>query len=131
MSKSPITVLLVGGSLENGELLLWLYKRGCQCRFATSFEDACRLISHAQFDLVLSEYRLPDRTAFSLYDWLVGSRTTLFLSTEVESGWLWLPMLQCGERSIGAPVLRPSDFGEALEKLLVTKVVSGPLPWTA
>jgi len=131
MSNSPTMVLLVGGGLENGELLLWLYKRGCRCHFATSFGDACRLISRAEFDLVLSEYRLPDRTAFSLYDWLVGSRTTLFLSTQVEGGCLWLPMLKCGERCIGAPVLRPSDFGEALEKLLATTVVSAPLPRTA
>ncbi len=131
MSNRPMIVLLVGETPGNSlELLLWLYKRGCRCHFATSFYDACRLISRTEFDLVLSQYQLPDRTAFSLSDWLVGSRATLFLSTEVESGCLWLPILECGKRCIGAPVLRPSDFAEALEKVLGAAVMSGPLSST-
>jgi hypothetical protein len=56
-----MTVLLAGGNPESfTEVLSWLYKRGCRCQFAVYFEDACRLISNTEFDLVLSEYRLPD-----------------------------------------------------------------------
>jgi hypothetical protein len=76
------------------------------------------LISRTQFDLVLSQYQLPDRTAFPLLEWLTGSRTTLFLSTPVESGCLWLPMLDRGRRCVGAPVLWASDLAEALSKVL-------------
>jgi hypothetical protein len=36
----------------------------------------------------------------------------------VESGCLWLPMLERGKRCVGAPVLRSSDFSEALAKVL-------------
>jgi hypothetical protein len=61
---------------------------------------------------------LPDRTAFSLLDWLIGSPATLFFSTVVESGCLWLPMLERGKRCVGAPLLRSSDFNEALAKVL-------------
>jgi hypothetical protein len=115
-------VLLVGGNLEGFlEVLSWLYKTGCRCHFATSFEDACKLISCTTFDLVLSQYHLPDRTAFCLYEWLAGSQATLFLSKQVEGGCVWLLLLECGESSIGAPMLRPCNLAEAIEKLLGTK----------
>jgi hypothetical protein len=131
MSNNPIVVLLVGDAPGNSlELLLWLYKRGCRCHFAASFYDACRLISRTEFDLVLSQYHLPDRTSFSLSDWLVGSRASLFLATEVESGFLWLPILARGKRCVGAPVLRPSDFAGALEKVLVAAVTFDALSST-
>jgi len=119
MSNGPITVLLVGEIPRSSlPLLLWLYERGCRCHFAMSYRDACTLISHTQFDLVLSQYQLPDRTAFSLLDWLIGSPATLFLSTVVERGCLWLPMLERGKRCVGAPVVRSSDFTRALAKVL-------------
>ena len=119
MSNRPTMVLLVGEIPRSSvELLLWLYERGCRCHFATSYRDACSLISRTQFDLVLSQHRLPDRTAFSLLDWLIGSPATLFLSTVVESGCLWLPMLERGKRCVGAPLLRPNAFNEALARIL-------------
>jgi len=119
MSNRPTMVLLVGEvPRSSAELLLWFYKRGCRCHFATSYRDACSLISRTQFDLVLSQYRLPDRTAFSLLDLLIGSPATLFLSTVVESGCLWLPMLERGKRCVGAPLLRSNAFNEALARIL-------------
>jgi PleD family two-component response regulator len=112
----PKMVLLIGGNLEGFlEVLSWLYKRGCRCHFATSLDDACRLISSTEFDLVLSQYQLLDRTAFSLCDRLAGSHATLFLSKQVESGCVWLPLLECGKGCIGTPMLRPRDFAEVLE----------------
>jgi len=131
MGIRQIKVLLVGGTAKNSlGLMSWLYKRGCQCDFATSFRDACNLISHTQFDLVLSQYHLPDRTAFPLLDRLSGSSATLFFSTAVEDGCLWLPMLERGKRCVGAPLLRSSEFTGAVAevlKLLPTKWKRSPL----
>jgi CheY-like chemotaxis protein len=119
MSNRPIMVLLVGEVPKSSfQLLLWLYEQGCRCHFATSYRDACSLISRTQFDLVLSQYQLPDRTAFSLLDWLIGSPATLFLSTVVGNGCLWLPMLERGKRCLGAPLVRSSGLNEALAKVL-------------
>ena len=105
-------------------MMNWLYKRGCQCHFAMSCQEACSLISDTQFDLVLSQYQLPDRTAFPMLDWLAGSPATLFLSTPVENGCLWLPMLERGKRCVGASLLRSNDMPEALGKALNTAVKS-------
>ena len=125
MRIRPKTVLLVGETARSStQLMDWLYKRGCQCHFATSYREACNLISRSQFDLVLSQYQLPDRTAFPLLDWLAGSRATVFLSTAVENGCLWLPMLERGERCVGAPLLRSSDFTGALAEVLGAEVRS-------
>ena len=72
----------------------------------------------AQFDLVLSQYQLPDRTAFPLSDRLVGSPATLFFCARVEDGSLWLKMLDRGHRCVGAPLLRSDDLTEALGTVL-------------
>jgi CheY-like chemotaxis protein len=126
MTVRPKMVLLVGETTMGFlRLVNWLYNQGCRCHFATSYRDACNLISRTQFDLVLSQFQLPDRTAFPLLARLTGSPTTLFFSTHVESGCLWLPMLERGTRCIGAPVLRSGDLTEALSKVLDGDVRSG------
>jgi len=118
MSAKPITVLLVGEPRNSRHLLQWLNRRGCRCHSAQSYQDACNLTARAQFDLVLSEYQLADRTAFPLLDWFIGSSATLFFSTRVEDGSLWLKMLERGNRSVGAPLLRSIDLTKALASVL-------------
>ena len=80
MRAKPIMVLLVGettGSSSNVpewlELTTQLTSslgRDTLYQFSRSYGEACELIRSTQFDLVLSEYQLPDRTAFPLLDWL-------------------------------------------------------------
>jgi CheY-like chemotaxis protein len=117
MNGQPTMVLLVGDNAKGSiALLQWLKKRGCLCQTARSYRDACDLISSTPFDLVLSEYQLPDRTAFPLLEWLIKSPATLFFCTRVQDGSLWLKMLERGERCIGTAVLRSNDFVGALDK---------------
>lgn len=119
MRANPIMVLLVGEAARScSDVLEWLERRGSRCRFSRSYGDACELLPSTQFDLVLSEYQLPDRTAFPLLDWLEGSSTTLFFSTRFEDGSLWLKMLERGRRCVGAPILRSRDLPKALATVL-------------
>jgi len=119
MAKKSISVLLAGDDVGRcPKLLRWLDSRGCLCEFASSYRNACRLIMRTPFDLVISQYQLPDRTAFPLLDLLAGSAATLLFSTRVENGSLWLPMLEHGERRIGTPLVRSTDLIEALDKML-------------
>jgi len=119
MAKNPISVLLAGDDVGHcPKLLRWLESRSCLCQYACSYRNACQLILRTPFELVISQYQLPDRTAFPLLDLLGGSSATLFFSTRVESGSLWLPMLEHGERRIGKPLVRSSDLIEALDKVL-------------
>lgn len=119
MDRRPIMVLLVGETARSSlQLLLWLYGQGCRCHFATSYCDALNLVSSTQFDLVLSQNQLPDRAALPLLDRLAGSPATLFLSTQVEEGSLWLEMLERGKQCVGAPLLRSNELTAALAKML-------------
>ena len=123
MHAKPILVLLVGETARSSSNVLeWLERRGSRCRFSRSYRDASKLIRSTQFDLVLSEYQLPDRTAFPLLDWLEGSSATLFFSTRVEDGSLWLKVLERGRRCVGAPILRSRDMPNALGTLLEAAV---------
>jgi len=82
------------------------------------------LASRTQFDLVLSQHQLPDQTAFPLLDWLKGSTATLFFSTRIESGSLWLKMLERGKRCIAAPMLQSNALTGALAEILDAEVGS-------
>lgn len=125
MDIEPVKVLLVGEGARNSlQLLQWLSHRGCSCQVAQSCRDACNLVSRTQFDLVLSQYQLPDRTAFPLVDGLAGSPATLFFSTRVESGSLWLKMLERGKRCIGAPALQRSQLFGALGNVVDAAIES-------
>jgi len=119
MHAKPIMVLLIGETARSSSNLLeWFERRGSRCQFSRSYGDACHLIRSTQFDLVLSEYALPDRNAFPLLDHLEGSSATLFFSARVEDGALWLKMLERGRRCVGAPIVRSSDLPKALGTLL-------------
>lgn len=120
IQSDEIGVLLVGESLAHfPQLARWLNERGCHCELAGSYREACSLLSRTQFDLVLSEYQLPDRTAYPLLDWLAGTPATLLFRARVENGFLWLKMVEQGERCVDAPVLRSNHFLPALEQVLI------------
>jgi hypothetical protein len=119
MAKKSISVLLAGDDVGHcPKLLRWLDGRRCFCQFALSYRNVCQLILRTRFDLVISQYHLPDRSAFPLLDLLAGSSATLFFSTRVENGFLWLSMLEHGERRIGTPLVRSSELVGALDRVL-------------
>jgi CheY-like chemotaxis protein len=116
-----ILVFLVGENISHyRQLLQWPHHRGCLSQFAPSYHEAYNLLSRTQFDVVISQYQLPDRTAFPLLDLLAGSPATLFFSKVVENGSLWLPMLERGQRCVGASVVQPNNLIQALDKALNT-----------
>jgi len=119
MDSGGIRVLLVGQTARSSfQLVQWLDDRGCQCHFASSCKDACVLVSETPFDLVISQFELPDRTAYPLVDRLLGSTATLFFSKPVENGCWWLPMLIRGRECVGSHGLRPGEFLDTLGKTL-------------
>ena len=109
MSVVGVEVLLVGPRARgSSQLLQWL----------GSCKEACALLSRSGYDLVLSEYDLPDRAAYPLLEKLIGSTTTLFLSAIVENGFLWVPALLRGRRWLESHMLRPGELREALSDVL-------------
>jgi hypothetical protein len=119
MRDSSISILLIGEKVQHcSELLWWLDDRGLPCEYAEFYEDACSRISRRQFDLVISEYQLPDRTAFPLLDVLAGSRATLFFSRALAIDFLWLLMLDRGRRCFGTPVVRSNNLHGAFDRIL-------------
>jgi CheY-like chemotaxis protein len=119
MDSKPFSVLLVGDVTVNSPTLLaWLGSKGFHCELADSCEEACRLIAGKEFDLVLSQYQLRDRTALPLLDGLTGSNATLFFSTASRNESRWLAMIERGARRVGAPVMGTPELTAAIEQLL-------------
>jgi len=119
MSGTATNVLLAGDiAMRSATLRKWLGQRGCHCELVTSFEDACRALSQREFNLVLCQYNLRDRTAFPLLDRLEGSPSTLVFSAESRRGSRWLPVIERGKRCLDRPLLRTTDLPVALGKIL-------------
>jgi hypothetical protein len=117
---SAIKVLLVGDSPLSFFLhQKHLEKNGCECEFVKSERTAWEMLGRHQFDLVLSLYPSREASCPSLAVLLSGSQTTLFYALRVEVGYWWVPMLRLGEECFGSHVLRPGEFANILDELLM------------
>lgn len=119
MDAKKVKTLLIGGSGEYSLLSSRLRKNRCDCWFATSGQEACRLLDNQSFDLVLGPIRVNnDDSLYPLISRLEGSDTTLFYSQIVEDSCLWLPALRWGVNCFGAAAQPPSEFVTVLDETI-------------
>ena len=124
-----IRVLLVGESPQSFFVhQKYLERKGCQCEFAKCERSAWEMLTDRQFALVLSLHSSRGSSSPSLGILLSGSTTTLFYALRVEVGYWWVPILKLGRECFGAPVLRPSEFANALDDVL--KEIRAEPPWS-
>jgi hypothetical protein len=118
-------VLLIGETPQgSSHLAKRLQRRGFECVWALSHEEACLLLRAQGFDLVLSPLRVAGGSAFSLVALLEGSTTTLFYFEPVENGCWWLPALRNGHNCFGSSALLPSEFVPLLDEI-IDQICSG------
>ena len=116
MNGTPRAVLLMGDAVVRcSTVRKWLGRRRFHCQFAPSFEDACTAFLQRDFDLVVCQYDLPDRTAFPLLDWLEESPSTLVFANSSHNR-RWLPVVVQGTRSLNGASLRTPIFLVRLRK---------------
>jgi hypothetical protein len=100
---------------ETSHLREQLARHGCRCSFATSAEEILRLLDNHTFDLILSTVWLRDGVVKKLVD----SHATAFFAHPLRNGCWWLPVLDHGQHCLGAPALRPKEFGALVSEILV------------
>ncbi len=102
--------------------------RDLECAYETahSFREAVALLRAASFDVVLSDFDLPDGKGSCLIPCLLGTQASLFISIEVEDGCWWLPGVVRGESQWGAEALRPREFLRVLDSILVEGAAALP-----
>jgi hypothetical protein len=117
MNQSTVRVLLIGES-ENGSSYLrgQLESRGCSCWFAQATEKSVASFAPYSFHLILST--TPLHQFNRLLTELGGSNCTVFYSCPVEDGCWWLPVVRRGQKCLGAPALRPSEFIRELDQMV-------------
>ena len=106
IAESPMGVSFLAARLK---------KWACEIHFASSCKEASAFLSTQRYDLVLSEFRLRDGSAYPLADLLLGSNTTLVYSYSVENGCWWLPAVKDGRSSWGSLAMQPSEIIGFLE----------------
>ena len=116
MNSAPIRVLVAEDKQSRPSAVKeWLSSRGCQLHVASTFEEVASFLAKEDYDLVLCQYALPDRTAFPLLDWLSGSCSTLVFSAKPARRLRWLPVIEQGERRLDRPPVSDAELVSALE----------------
>jgi len=117
-TSRPVKILLVGEHATGPcSLLSHLEGRGCHCLFASSGKQAIRLYGEQAPDLVLCADRAEGIGA--LIAFLVGSSASAFRCHLVETGCWWLPLLLGGRERFQAPALRPGEFAQFLDRMIL------------
>lgn len=112
-----VKVLLLGESAQGLSFLLRrLEQLGCDCMVATSTEGAIALIEWQHFHLILCTRPLHEIDP--LLPLLSESDCTVFCSYPVQDGCWWLPFVRHGQKCLGAPAFRPSEFTGFLGQLI-------------
>ena len=123
MNGPGVTVLLIGSTARNTSPLEYhLRKRGCNLWFASSKKQAIELLQSRRFDLLLSEFILPDGTAYGLMAQLLGTDTTMFVSNAVEDSCWWMTAVLRGQDRSQEAGMRPREFTTLLDKFLDQKL---------
>ena len=112
-------ILLVGREfIESPVVTDWFLRRQRQCLLASTVNEAGKLSKSRKFDLILSNYHLPDGTGFALIDQFRNLPVSLFLSHPVEDGCIWLPGILRGVMCWGAAAMKPRAFVGLLAELI-------------
>lgn len=123
MDARGVTVLLVGKGARNAPVLEdHLRKRGCEVCFAISGKQAVEILQRRRFDLVLSEFMLPDGRAYQLMAPLHDTETSMFFSNSVEEGCWWMTALFKGQDRSEEAGMRPAEFRTRLDEILCGKL---------
>ena len=119
MNEGRTSALLVGRGLMNSpRLIKKLHAQQWKCHFAGSYQEAHAHLNAGCFELLLSEFHLPDGSASRLIPWLEGSQTTVYFSIQTGTVTWWLPAVDHGLPCFGAAALRAEEFGWRLEESL-------------
>jgi len=117
--KDPVRVLVLGERPQGLFGSRQLFERNdCQCQFARSHQELARLANLWELGIVLSALAMPGGSVHGLIALLSGSRSSLFCSLRVETGYWWLPVLRIGKECFGTPAFRPGDFVRAFDQLV-------------
>jgi hypothetical protein len=119
MHVDGVSVLLIGQSARGfSHIIHRLAKSGCHCLLAHSYHEASKLLATGSFELVLGASPFPHDGIRSLASALAGSRASIFCAYPVEASCWWVPVLTNGIECLGAPALRPAEFGRLLDRLI-------------
>lgn len=119
MTTYDQNILLVGREfLESPAVIDWFLKRQRRCLVAPTVNEVGKLSKSLKFDLILSNYHLPDGTGSALIDRFQNLPVSLFLSHPVEDGCIWLPGILRGVIGWGTAALKPRAFGRLLADLI-------------
>jgi hypothetical protein len=112
--------ILVVGPLTSGtsEMSQRLERHGWATHSVATLRDARVVLQTIRFPLVLVAEKLEDGTGYELTEWAAKQELTLFVGLQLTETLLWLPVVECGRRSLGSRALNPVMLEGEIERTL-------------
>jgi hypothetical protein len=102
MSTFPIRMLVVGPKSPNTRATLEHLQRAGWCSHSTdSLREAETILKTIRFKVVLSAENLPDGNGHELASLVARQGNSLFISVALSESYLWLPVVEEGEKCLG------------------------------
>ncbi len=119
MPAKAVRILVVGPVGPHLHALLErLACQGWRSYAVESCAEAETVLRTLQFDVVLAMEELADGSGFQLSQEVVRRSANLFVEVALSEGYLWLPAVELGKRTLGERAMAPAEFETQLVMLL-------------
>jgi hypothetical protein len=119
MSASAVRILVVGPLTEaTSEMSHRLERHGWATHAVTTLREAQIVLQTIRFPLVLAAEKLVDGAGYELTTWATQQELTLMVGLKLTESLLWLPVVECGQRSLGSRALNPVMLEGEIERLM-------------
>ncbi len=95
-----------------------LERHGWATNTVGTLREAQIVLQTIRFPLVLAAEKLGDGTGYDLTKWVTQQELTLMVGLQLTDTWLWLPVVDAGERALGTRALNPVMLEAEIERLL-------------
>ncbi len=107
MSSISRRILTVGLSAPANTVLERLARKGWQSHVVQTLQDAEAAVRSGSFRVILATEVLADGSGYELVESVAGSGGTLLIAITLSEGYLWLPVVESGTRTLGDCGLDP------------------------
>ena len=126
MASADVSVLMVGLA---GPTQTWMItkmeQRGWRCRAVQTLSSAFEALRSGKAEIVLAAELLPDGRGYDLMDAVACLSCSLLVGVMISEGYLWLPAVERGERTLGQGGVGPIQIESVVGELVFKTTSAG------
>jgi len=95
-----------------------LARHGWGCQVVDLLTEAKAELKKSKYEIVLAAEHMADGRGYDLTDVIAQRSSSLLVGVKLSDGYLWLPTVECGVKTLGTRALNSAMLEEAMEAML-------------